>query len=113
LVTAVDNAGAGTAISYSPTALPATTTLSGNLGPATNFAGQTFAGSVAAGATNYYAFSIRASEIASTANGEALLRVVVRGAGGTLQPALPQVAGLTPRSTYLASDHAEALVAVN
>jgi YD repeat-containing protein len=113
LTTAVNASGTGTAISYSLTALPATATVLANVGPAAQFTGQTYSGTLAAGASDNYAFSVRSSEINSTASGEVLLRVAVTDNGAGLQPAVPQIAGLMPLSTFVAADHAEALFAVS
>src|SRR5262249_23742346 len=71
-----------------------------------------FAGSLAAGATDRHAFSVRASEVQGTAVGEVLVRVAVRATSGTLQPAVPQISGLTPRSTFTGTGRADALFAV-
>ena len=93
--------GTGTAVVYSPTGPPAVAPdrrqprhrrRASRAGPSP--------GTLAAGASDRHAFSVRASEIAATATGEVLVRVAVRATSGTLQPAVPQIAGLTPRSTF-------------
>jgi YD repeat-containing protein len=113
LITAVSAAGAGTAVAYAPGVPPDTFPVTANLGTATAFDGHVTAGALAAGATDYFAFSVRASEIKPTAVGELLVRVSVRATSGTLQPALPQIPGLTPRSTFVGAGHADALFAIS
>jgi YD repeat-containing protein len=112
LTAAVDATGTGTAVVYASGAIPTTAPIAGNLGAAVSFLGQAFPGTLAAGAADRYAFSIRASEVASTPHGELFVRVVVLGDAGGVQPAVPEIAGLTPRSTFAAAGRAEALFAV-
>jgi hypothetical protein len=113
LITAIGPTGAGTAIVYSATDQPAVLPVIGNLGTAANFAQRSVTGSLAAGASERHAFSIRTSEIKSTAASEVLVRVAVRATSGNLQPAVPQIPGLTPRSSFSGLGRADALFAIS
>src|SRR5262249_18303663 len=113
LITAITATGTGTAVNYSPTAQPATSPVAGNLGTAATFNGHVTAGTLAAGATDRHAFSVRASEIAPTAVGELLVRVSVRATSGNLQATVPTIPGLTPISTFTGAGRAEALFAIS
>ncbi len=112
LTTTLKPDGTGSAIVHSTLAPPTIFPIADNLGTATNFDGQTVSGALADGASARHAFSVRASEINSTATGEVLIRVSVRATSGTLQPQVPQIPGLTPRSTFVGGDRADALFAI-
>ena len=61
-------------------------------------------------ATDNYSFSFRASELRSTNSGNVYLGVQVQAAAGSnLQPAVPQIAGLTPVFTSTGTGSAFAL----
>ena len=104
-------AGGSAVIDYDPD--PVVVPLTANLGAAAQFLTSTQSGTLAAGATNNYSFSFRASEISSTNSGRVFLGVEVQAAGGsTLQPAVPQIAGLTPVATTTSAGSAFALFQV-
>ena len=108
----VSAATGGAAIVYG-----ATTTvlqpLNGDLGAALSYVGATQTGSLATGDTNRYAFSVRQSEIDATPGGAVLLGVVIGATSGTLVPALPQIAGLTPVLTRVQGNQAFALFRID
>ncbi len=112
LVTFTETAGAGSAITYSPTVQPVVLPIVDNLGTAANFAGAPVSGVLGLGGTERHAFAVRASEILATPQRELLVRVAVRATSGTLQPTVPQIAGLTPLSTFVGSSRADALFTI-
>jgi hypothetical protein len=88
--------------------------ITADLGTAHRFNGSSVAGALAAGATDRYAFIIRDSELRTTSNGATLIGVEVVAAGlNTLQPGLPGMDGLEPRSTHTEAGRAFALFAVD
>src|SRR5262249_49315111 len=98
---------------YSTSANPAVLPVVDNLGTATSFDGRTVTGSLAAGASERHAFSVRASEVTGTTAGdEVLVRVSVRTTGGSLRPLVPQIPGLAPRSSFSETGNSDALFAV-
>lgn len=102
--------GAGVAVTYAPT--PVAVPLVADLGGAGDFLGRVTAGVLAAGATDRYSFTLRASELARTRDGVALVGVRVVGAGG-LQPAAPVVPGFTRVAGRAAGGVAVALFALD
>ncbi|MFC1783851.1 Ig-like domain-containing protein, partial [Planctomycetota bacterium] len=65
-----------------------------------------------AGLTDKYTFSIRGSEVFSANSGQLLLRVAVSAEGSSLQPDVPQIAGLEPISVNFINDRVVALFPV-
>jgi VCBS repeat-containing protein/YD repeat-containing protein len=87
--------------------------LAADLGAALAYVGATRSGSLAEGATERLAFSVRQSEIDATPGGAVLLGVVIGASAGTLAPALPQIAGLTPVLTRVQGNQAFALFRID
>src|SRR5262249_24640495 len=95
----------GTLIRYEP--LPQTVPVLADLGRASRFAGSARGGALTTGAVDRYAFSVRDSELRSTATGTILLGVEVRAAPGSgLAPAVPVIPGFTPLTTRQAAGSA-------
>src|SRR5207244_9581887 len=89
----------GTAISHNPT--PQILPTVADLGSAVRFTGNVQAGTLSAGGTDRYTFSLRDSELRSTASGIVLLELSVQAApGSALQPAVPTIPGLIPLATH-------------
>jgi YD repeat-containing protein/VCBS repeat-containing protein len=107
------SAGApGTAISYSPT--PQILPTAADLGSAVRFTGAVQAGTLSAGSTDRYTFSLRDSELRSTASGIVLLGVSVQAVpGSALQPVVPTIPGLTPLATHSDGGSSFALFALD
>ena len=100
--------GISAVIDYTPNAV--VVPLTANLGAAAQFLTSTQSGTLAAAATDNYAFTFEPTELQSTNSGTIFLGVQVDAASGsTLQPALPQIAGLTPVATSTSPDSAFAL----
>lgn len=95
---------AGEAITYSAT--PQVLPVLADLGSAAQFTGKTINDSV--GESDRFTFSLRDSELRSTATGTVLLGVELQG-----NMALPTLLGLTPVATYLDASGSYALFAVN
>src|SRR5262249_10345679 len=71
-------------------------------------------GSLAAGGTDRYAFTFRPSEIHSPTGGSIYLGVQVQAASGSsLNPAVPQIAGLTPGASSTGPGTSVALFDIN
>jgi YD repeat-containing protein len=94
----------GEAITYSTT--PQVSPVLADLGSAAQFTGKTINDSVG----DRFTFSLRDSELGSTATGTVLLAVSVNNA---LNPAVPLISGLTPIVTQSDADSAFALFAVD
>ncbi len=87
--------GGGDAISYGSTVQ--VVPLAADLGGTSQFVVKSQSGNLAAGATDSYAFLLTAAEIDSTATGTVLVSVWVSAApGSSLQPAVPEIAGVSP-----------------
>ncbi len=100
--------GTSAVIDYTPD--PVVVPLTANLGGAAQFLTGTQSGTLAAGATDNYAFTLEPTELQSTNSGTIFLGVQVEAdAGSTLQPALPKIAGLTPVATGTSAGSAFAL----
>jgi YVTN family beta-propeller protein/YD repeat-containing protein len=108
LLTLVVTPAGGAQIAYG--AAPLVTPLQGNLGSAINFVGRDSPGTLGAGATDTYAFTVKPSELRSTNSGTVLIGVRVQaGAGSTLQPGVPSIDGLTPLVQHTGGGSAFAL----
>ena len=107
----VGAAGTGSTVEYSDILLPTVSPVLANLGAPATFAGNSVTAPLSAGESKYFAFSIRESEIDSTSTGEVLIRVVARTSGG-IEPNLPSIRGLVPRTTAITSDRAEGIFAM-
>lgn len=95
------------AIQYSPA--PAVAPLA-DLGTTGQFLTAPAAGTLASGTTNRYAFVLTPSELGGTASGTVFLGVQVKAAAGSgLQPAVPQIPGITPRYSSTSAGSAVAL----
>ncbi len=81
LVTAVEVGGAGTAIEYGGDGTVTPRPIDGDLGGLADFSGHPVEGEIAGGGNDIYVFSLRDSELASTATGKVLVRVALTGAG--------------------------------
>ncbi|NJO93193.1 MAG: tandem-95 repeat protein [Hydrococcus sp. RM1_1_31] len=93
----------GKAIAYSNT--PVVSVVTADLGSAARFTGAVVEGNLAG--SDRYSFSIRDSELRSTATGFVLLAVEVEGIGN-----LPIIQGLTPVASQTATESAFALFAI-
>ncbi|MFO7899372.1 MAG: Ig-like domain-containing protein, partial [Planctomycetota bacterium] len=91
----------------------ATAPILADLGLVEDFTGGATAGSLAAGATDRYAFSLQTDELAGMSSGRVLMRVAVEATGPGLEPGGPTVAGLTAVSTELAADRAVGLFLID
>ena len=114
LLTLVTTPGAqpGNAIFYAP--LVQTAPLRADLGSADQFLTTTTQSSLAAGATERFAFSLRPSELRSAKAGAVLIGVEVRSsAGSSLHPAPPALTGFTPLVQRATATGSFALFAVN
>ena len=95
LTVATSPTAAGSVINYGPTAQ--VTPLGADLGGAGDFQNVVYQGSLTAGKTDYVSFNLRTSELDSTPTGEVLVGVEVTAANGSsLDPGVPEIAGLTP-----------------
>ena len=101
----------GSSFSYATNTQPRVHPIAGRLGAAATFSGQSRSAALTSGETARYAFSVRQSELDSTSTGEVLIRASVSTEAG-LQVTAPQIAGLTPRTTSVNGDRAEAVYAV-
>ena len=108
LVAAANQPGA--TISYN-IPQPQVTTLTGNLGSAFQFNPTVTQGEFKTGEIQRYSFSVRQSEVNSTATGIVLLGVEVKG--NNIEPNLPVIQRLTPLSSQLNSNSAFSLFAVD
>ncbi len=108
LVAAANQPGA--TISYN-TPQPQVATLTGNLGSAFQFNPTVTQGEFKTGEIQRYSFSVRQSEVNSTATGIVLLGVEVKG--NNIEPNLPVIQRLTPLSSQLNSNSAFSLFAVD
>jgi len=108
LVAAANQPGA--TISYN-IPQPQVTTLTGNLGSAFQFNPTVTQGEFKTGEIQRYSFSVRQSEVNSTATGIVLLGVEVKG--NNIEPNLPVIQSLTPLSSQLNSNSAFSLFAVD
>ena len=80
--------GANVAVHYTPA--PQVVPVKADLGSVAQFVAATPAGSLAAGATDRYAFSLRPTELSSTTSGTVFLGIEVDAASGSnLKPAVP------------------------
>lgn len=109
----VQTGGAGTAVLYSADQPPSTAPIEADLGASDTFTGQVTLGSLSPGETDRFTFSVRDSEILSTATGEVLARVVVQTTNGDLEPTVPELVGVPPRVSYADGSRAEGLFAVD
>ena len=109
---AVDGSGSGSLFAYSQTAPPTVAPISGDLGAAGTFTGRLTSARLPAAEAKRYAFSVRQSELDSTATGEVLVRAIVETSGG-LQVGIPAISGLAPRSTSSNGNRVEAIYAVS
>src|SRR5207302_5126322 len=89
-----------------------TLAVTGDLGDANRFTAAPQAGSLAAKATDRYAFILAPSELHSTVMGTVYLGVSVQAAGSGLRPAVPAIPGLTPLVSRTAAGSAFALFAL-
>ena len=108
----VQPGGPDTAIQYSPgpTLLP----LTADLGVTSQFVAGPEAGTLAAGGTDRYAFMLTPAELRGTTPGSVFVGIQVQAAtGSNLQPAVPQIPGLTPRVTSTGAHTAFALFNIN
>ena len=87
--------------------------LAGDLGAALGYVGASQSGSLGASASAHHAFSVRQSEIDSTAGGAVLLGLVISAVSGDLLPGLPQIAGLGPVLTRIQGNQAFALFRID
>src|SRR5262249_20534547 len=84
-----------------------------DLGTPRQFDGKSTSGSIDAGQSNYFAFSISQSEISSTAAHSVFLRVVVRRDASLFVAGTPSILGLDPLSRSISLNGAVALYAVD
>ncbi|MFM6761644.1 MAG: putative Ig domain-containing protein, partial [Microcystis panniformis] len=108
LVAAANQPGA--TISYN-IPQPQVITLTGNLGSAFQFNPTVTQGQFQTGESQHYSFSVRQSEVNSTATGIVLLGVEVKG--NNIEPNLPLIQGLTPLSSQINGNSAFSLFAVD
>ena len=88
--------------------------VAGNLGTAHEFTGRTMPEHLGAGATDRYTLAVRSSEVASTETDTVLLGIVVEAEpGNTLEPAAPQLAGLTPLVSHTSAGRSFSLFVVS
>ncbi len=88
--------------------------LTADLGSSGEFLASNQTGTLAAGGTDRYAFSLRPSELLSTSSGGIYLGISVQAAvGSALQPGVPSIAGLTPVATSVGSTSSFALYAIS
>ncbi len=102
---------AGESIQYGTTVT--TAPLAGNLGSLYQLTAAGVSGTLPAGETARYALGVRESEVAATSTGFVLIGIVAEATGGTLQPAVPAVAGLTPLVSRAAGGKSFALYAIS
>src|SRR5262249_19897044 len=103
--------GKSAVIRYTPTlqVFP----LTAELGSSGQFLASDRSGTLAAGGTDRYAFSLRPSAIGATSSGKVFLGISVQAASGSsLQPAVPALAGLTPLVTHTGAQSAFALYGI-
>ncbi|MBS0640237.1 MAG: putative Ig domain-containing protein, partial [Proteobacteria bacterium] len=105
LIAAVAAGGAGVTITYTG-ANAVVSPVTADLGGIVIFNGAPKTGSLGANGTDTYTFSVRQSEIDSTAGGRLILRIAVNGDGA------PAVDGLTPLSIVTQNGHTTALYAI-
>ncbi len=114
LTLVASQADPGAVIVYDAGQAPAVLPVTADLGSATRFIGQTKTGTLAAGQTDRYSFSVRESEVGSTATERVLLGVeVLAQPGSGLQPTIPEVEGLKPIAVQVDNERAYALFAVD
>ncbi len=101
----------GESIAYGPTVV--SQPIGSDLGSAFRYVGVATAGTHVAGQTERYAFTIRDSELASTASHTVLLGIEIRATGGGLTTALPMIDGLTPVASQVSAETAYALFAID
>src|SRR5439155_16634430 len=94
-------------IDYTPG--PVVAPLTADLGSSGQFLLGGKGGTLAAGATDRYVFTLRPSEIHSPAGGVVYLGVEVTAAGSTRQPAVPVIPGLAPLTVRAGGGSAFAL----
>ncbi len=103
--------GTGSSYQYSDANPPSEAAILANLGAAATFTGNTVTESLSAGESKRFTFSVRQSEVNSTASGELLVRIVTSATGG-LEVGVPRISGLEPRTTHSTTDRAESIFAI-
>ncbi len=98
-------------IRYTPA--PVSSPITGGLGSAVVFDGGAFSGNLIPGSRARFTFSIRDSELASTANRGTVLIGVRLDTAGSFASALPSIVGLTPLVSRVEARSAYAVFAVN
>src|SRR5262249_15410740 len=94
---AVDPSGQAPSAAVRYTPAPQLLPIDRDLGSPGEFVGKEQTGTLAAGGTDRYTFSLRPSEIRSTATGTVYLGIAIQAApGSTLQPAVPSLTGIAP-----------------
>jgi YD repeat-containing protein len=73
----------------------ATSPVTADLGSATSYLENSYAGALVAGATDQLTFTVRQSELQATASGSIYFGVVVSADGSSLNPAIPVIADAT------------------
>ena len=106
-LTLVTGSGAGALYTYGPSGV-GQAPISGDLGSSVNYLATPVNGSLIAGEVDHYAFTLRPSELASTASGSVYLGIVVEGHNG-LAPVLPVMPGLTAIASSVVGNRAFAL----
>jgi YD repeat-containing protein len=99
LVTVYDSRGDSQAVVYRAGQSPLVQPIRGDLGGAIQFTNEEQHGVLTEGSLHVYAFSLRDSEIQSTAGEGVLVRVEVDALGAGLNSAVPSIAGLEPLAT--------------
>jgi len=104
--------GTSATVQYAPTlqVLP----LTADLGSSGEFLASDRTGTLTAGGTDRYTFSLRPSELLSTPSGQIYLGISIQAASGSLlQPAVPSIAGLTPLVSRTSAHGAFALYLIS
>jgi YD repeat-containing protein len=113
LIAGVAVGGAGQSITYGSSgsdSAPVVSPVSADLGDTAQFTAHPKAGTLAAGATDIYTFSIRDTEVAAAPSGHLIIRVSLQTDAGIAAPAID---GLTPISTQTSSDMTVVLFAID
>ncbi|MEH2238975.1 hypothetical protein [Nostoc sp.] len=93
---------------YAYSTIPQVSLVLADLGSAAQFTGKTTSDSLAVGESDRFTFSLRDSELRSTATGTVLLGVELQG-----NMALPTLQSLTPVATHNHASGSYALFAIN
>ncbi len=112
LETVVEVGTGGLSFQYSDQASPTVAPISAYLGAAANFVGEVVHLPLGVDESGRVVFSVHQSEIDSTDADKVLVRVIASTTGG-LQVNVPQIAGLTPLSSHMTTDRAEAVYAIS